>query len=351
MAPGLSRIDPLVLLFVIALAAAATVAFWPLLDVVIVSLSLVVVLLPVRRTLSRHLPGAVAAGLVVTAVVLVLLLGAGFTAAVIAQNAQYLDHILQTILTWVRAPVAEQAVPLPASPEQIAGWFSEQIAKLQGDIAGFAEDAPFLAVKICVFFLTLYIGLLKGEAVRDRLVGHLPTALACDLDRLSTVTVDTLYAIYVVHVATALITFFLALPFFYFLGYGHILFYSVMAAMFQLVPVIGPSLLMLFLGAFALSQGDVRGGLLVALVGYPVVCALPDIYFRPLMMGRRASIHPVIMWIGFFGGLAAMGIVGFILGPLFLALLVAGYGIAVRELQRSRSPACERDPVSGLTKI
>ncbi|MDN7023344.1 AI-2E family transporter [Methanoculleus sp. FWC-SCC1] len=351
MSPGLSRIDPLVLLFVIVIVAAAAVAFWPLLDVVIVGLSLAVVLLPVHRALSRRLPGAVAAGLVVAAVVLILLLGSGFMAAVLAQNAQYLDHILQTIFDWVWAPAAEQAIPLPIPPEQIAGWVGEHADTLQAGIAGFAEAAPLFIVKICVFFLTLYIGLLKGDTVRDRLVGHLPTALKRDIGRLSTVTVDTLYAIYVVHVATAVITFFLALPFFYFLGYGHILFYSVMAAVFQLVPIIGPSLVMLFLGAFALSQGDARGALLVALVGYPIVCALPDIYFRPLMMGRRASIHPVIMWIGFFGGLAAMGIVGFILGPLFMALLVAGYGIAVRELTRARTLPGERDPVSNLTKL
>ncbi len=344
MSTGLSRSDPLVLLLIAALVAVAAAAFWPLLDVVILSLSLAVVILPVHRFFSRFLPGEAAAGLVVAAVILVLVSGIGFTVAVLAQNGQYLDQILQTILDWIQVPTAEQGIPLPLPPEEIAAWAGEKAAGLDAAVADVAGAAPFLFVKICVFFLTLYVALLKGEEVRDGLVAHLPAAFGRDLDHLSRVTVDTLYAVYVVHVATAIITFLLALPFFYVLGYGHVLFYSVMAAIFQLIPIIGPSLVMLFLGIFALSQGDVRGALLVALVGYPIVCALPDIYFRPLMMGRRASIHPVIMWIGFFGGLVVMGVVGFVLGPLFMALLVAGYAIAVRELKRSRSPAGERDP-------
>jgi predicted PurR-regulated permease PerM len=341
---NLSRSDSLVFLLIFALGVAAAAAFWPLLDVVILSLSLAVVILPVHRLLCRFLPGEMSAGLVVAAVLLVIASGIGFTAAVLAQNGSYLDQILQTILDWFRVPTAQQGVPLPIPPEEIAVWVGEQVRGLETAIADVAGAAPFLFVKICVFFLTLYVALLKGDEVWDGLVAHLPAAFGRDLDHLSGVTVDTLYAIYVVHVATAVITFFLALPFFYVLGYGHVLFYSVMAAIFQLIPIIGPSLVMLFLGVFALSQGDMRGALLVALVGYPIVCALPDIYFRPLMMGRHASIHPVIMWIGFFGGLVVMGIVGFVLGPLFMALLVAGYAIAVRELKRSHSPTGEQDP-------
>jgi predicted PurR-regulated permease PerM len=42
------------------------------------------------------------------------------------------------------------------------------------------------------------------------------------------------------------------------------------------------------------------------------------------MMGRRVAVHPVIMMIGIFAGVPFMGIVGFIVGPVLIALVVIG---------------------------
>ncbi len=340
------RIDPVTLALLSGILIAAAALFWPLLDVVVLALSVAVVIYPVHRYLSRFLPGAAAAGVTVAAVVVVLLASGAFVALVLAQNAEYLTGIVGIIADWIAAPtLGETGAVLPIPQGEIAELFAGQAASLERSLTGMAELAPIMVVKIIVFFLTLYVALHKGAEAVAGLVAHLPATFGDAIGRMSKVTVDTLYAIYVVHVATSVITFFLALPFFYALGYGHVLFYSVMAGAFQLVPVIGPSLIMLFLGIFALSTGDVRGAIFVALVGYPIVCALPDIYFRPLMMGRRASIHPVIMWIGFFGGLAVMGIIGFVLGPLFLALLVAGYAILIRDRKSAAAaPVLQESP-------
>ena len=94
---------------------------------------------------------------------------------------------------------------------------------------------------------------------------------------------NTLYSIYIVHISTSVITFFLAIPFFYVLGYGHIVFWSLIVALFQLIPIIGPTLIMIFLGIFALAQGDYRAAALIAVIGYPVVCAVPDLLFSPML--------------------------------------------------------------------
>ena len=48
-------------------------------------------------------------------------------------------------------------------------------------------------------------------------------------------------------------------------------------------------------------------------------------------MGRRAHVHPVVMFIGFMGGILTMGIAGFVLGPLILVLLITGYRILREE--------------------
>ena len=120
-------------------------------------------------------------------------------------------------------------------------------------------------------------------------------------------TVDVLYSIYVVHFATAFVTFLVALPFFYILGYGHVFFFAVLSGVFQLVPFLGQTVILLVLGGYALAIGDVRGFLLVIFVGYPFVAAIPDMVMRPLLMGARAGINPTVMFIGFFGGITLLG--------------------------------------------
>lgn len=328
------RIDKYTTYLVLGIIIAAAIAFWDLMWVLILSLSVAVVVMPLHRRLSRKIGEEVSA-VVVSFLLFLILLGAIISVVSILQaNSDYLAEIFATLLDWFRMQMSNQAAwGLPISSDRVVEWIHSQIGRFEVYITDIVQQIPMLIVQFCVFFLTLYYALLRGDQVLNEVLSHLPHKVASALSRMSEVTVNTLYAIYVVHVATSVITFIIAVPFFYFLGYGHVIFYSLTAAIFQLIPIIGPSLLMVLIAVYAFALGDIRGVFLIALIGYPVVCALPDLYFRPMMMGARASIHPVIMWIGFFGGLAVMGIVGFVLGPLFLALIVSGYHILMEDIR------------------
>ncbi|MDT8357381.1 MAG: AI-2E family transporter [Methanomicrobiaceae archaeon] len=332
---NLSRIDLFTFILVLGIIIAATVAFWPLFSVFILSSSLAVVVLPIHRSLCRIARPAVAASLTALIVLFVLLAALIFSVEVLYANREYLVQIVSLILDWVRElrlEVIDSTVP----PEQVASWLSDQFGQLGNYIGNIVRTIPFLIVQIIIFFLSLYMFIWRGDEIRTEIMDHLPSRIRSAIDEMTAVTVNTLYAVYVVHVATSVVTFILAVPFFALLGYDHVIFYSLLAAIFQLIPIIGPTLVMVFLGIYAVSIGDLRGLALIALIGYPVVCAFPDLYLRPLFMGQRAAIHPVLMWIGFFGGLAVMGIVGFVLGPLFIALVVSGYKILIRELKLAK---------------
>jgi predicted PurR-regulated permease PerM len=56
-----------------------------------------------------------------------------------------------------------------------------------------------------------------------------------------------------------------------------------------------------------------------------------DFYYRPIMMEKRVAVHPVIMMIGIFAGVPFMGFVGFIIGPVLIALAVTGAQILAQE--------------------
>lgn len=332
MAADFSRIDILTFVLIAAIVVAAAVAFWPLVDVIILALSLAVVVLPLHWWFCRYMRAEFAAALTTTLIFLAVLVAVVFTVAVIYQNSDYLLEIGSTILSWINAAPAGDGALGTIPSGAIAEWLTGLVGNVDAYLADLVSAVPMLVVKIIVFFLALFMFIYKGDDIRLEIMEHLPGRVRRSIHVMTETTVNTLYAIYVVHVATAVITFILAIPFFYFLGFDHILFYAVIAAIFQLIPIIGPSLVMLFLGIYALSIGDYRAVLLIVFIGYPVVCAFPDIYLRPMFMGQRAAIHPILMWIGFFGGLAVMGIIGFVLGPMFIALIISGYKILLEQL-------------------
>ncbi len=324
--------DRYVIITVCAIMIAAALAFWQLIGVIILAGTLAVVLLPIHRKFIRVINPAISSFLIATLVVLVVTSAIGFAISIFYSHADYIQNIIITILEWMAALGATGTVSIGQS--ELNEWILLQLDGLSAWTTGLLYQAPMVIVKIVVFLMALTAFLYKGDEIYTEIVEALPQRLADGVKEISATSVGTLYAIYVVHVITALITFILALPFFYFLGYDYILFYATVAGLFQLVPILGPSLLMIFLGIYAVSIGDYRSAVLIAVIGYPIVCAVPDLIFRPLIMGMRAKLNPLLMWIGFFGGLAVMGLIGFILGPLIIALVVSGYVVLIRELKR-----------------
>jgi len=314
------------LLVIFGLGIIAIAAFWAFLDVIAFAATLAVVVIPLRRwlqrTFSRH-----AAGILATAIVALIFLAViVFLVEVLYANLGYMVEIARAILAGLAvSPFDPANLPpyiTPATLERIA---DQQIGAIGAQIGGLILGLSSVLFEAMVFFLSFYLFVAEGDRVYRELVDHLPPNLRGLAEQLAVRGADTLYAIYVVEVAIAVITFFIAIPFFIFLGYGHVLFLAAIAGIFQLVPILGQWFIMLILGIYALAIGDLRGAAIVAFVGYPLVSAFPDVYLRPVLSGRQAGINPVVMWIGIFGGLEVLGAVGFVLGPLILTLFMTGY--------------------------
>jgi predicted PurR-regulated permease PerM len=65
----------------------------------------------------------------------------------------------------------------------------------------------------------------------------------------------------------------------------------------------------------------VRGLLLLALCA--AVVGSIDNLIKPLLIRRRAEIPPLWVFVGVLGGVGVFGFLGFVLGPLMVAVLFA----------------------------
>lgn len=322
-------------LFVVALIALITfLAFFPLVKVVVFALSLAVVLIPAQEYLSRRITPALSAFFLTSGVVLLGFSAVVFTFSVLYDNMDYLIGIISSILEGLQ-PSLMAELPVEIDTLGLDDMINNLLLSIQDAIYVYLSMIPGAAVQLLLFILSLSILIYSGPGIKADVNRMIPAASRDNILVIWQRVYDTLYSIYVVHVSIAILTFILAIPFFWILGFEHIFFYSVLCGLFALIPFLGPVFILGFLAVYALSIGDFRALLLILFVGYPVLCVFTDIYLRPVLMGKRVEIHPVIIFIGFFGGMAVMGIVGFILGPLLLSLMIGGYQIAVQEIGRA----------------
>jgi predicted PurR-regulated permease PerM len=254
------------------------------------------------------------------------------TLAVFSANATTLTRMFAIIGDWLNEPLTNPlSYGIPLSKASLSSLLDEGTALFIDYQKTLIANLPIIAFKMFVFFFTLFMLFLRGEELKIKILGHVPAPLKKYMARLSDVTGDTLYAIYFVQVAIAVLTFFISIPVFYLLGYGDIIFYSFFAAFCELIPILGASTAFILVGAYALAINDTRGVLILFLLGYLIVSCVPEIYVRPVLIGRRVKIHPVIMFIGIIGGLFTMGLAGFVLGPLIIVLVITSYRMYTEE--------------------
>lgn len=200
----------------------------------------------------------------------------------------------------------------------------------------FARTTPVLAAKAAVFAFIVFALLLHRDQVRSAIFGPLPEDYHDIVMALHERVRETLYALYVIQAATAAGTFVIAAVVFVALGYQFPIALAVIAAFLQFVPVLGPSILVLGLGAFALSMGAVEQAVLVVVLGLILIGILPDVLIRPRLARETANLPSSLYFVGFVGGILSLGPIGIIAGPLVVAVFSEVLGLLAEEMHQSR---------------
>jgi predicted PurR-regulated permease PerM len=294
------------------------------------AVAIAVVLLPVHKRLCRIVAPAASATFITIWVLLLILLITSFAVSVMIDNVENIGAMAKAMVTGLDRTFFAGFVPSFTEQELLHfdKTLKDLIVKLIPALTG---NILQTLLSVIIFFLTLSMLLYYGEAIWGTTTGTLSLKLRGPVNRLSEITENTIYALIIVQISAAIISFILAIPFFTLLGRGDVLLFSTMIGFAMLIPLIGAQAMILIFALYFLSIGDSGAAVIMLLVGYPLLSGWIDFFYRPVMMGRRVSVHPVIMMIGIFAGVPFMGIVGFILGPVLIALVVIGAQILSQE--------------------
>ena len=127
--------------------------------------------------------------------------------------------------------------------------------------------------------------------------------------------------------------------------------YSVVAAVFSLVPFIGTGVVWLPVSLYmGLVNGNYSCAIFLAIYGEGMYLFLENV-FKPYFMNRRVGIHPVFLLLAIVGGIKEFGFTGVFLGPLIVTLFVAiggMYRLWLEETEESGNPPEKKAEVENV---
>jgi predicted PurR-regulated permease PerM len=86
-----------------------------------------------------------------------------------------------------------------------------------------------------------------------------------------------------------------------------------------------------------LVAGKVNEGVFLLAWGAFVVSSIDNV-LRPKLCGSRMALHPLLVFLSMFGGLAVFGMMGLLVGPLIASLFMAMVRIYRRDFLGLRPP-------------
>ncbi len=199
----------------------------------------------------------------------------------------------------------------------------------------FARNALLLATDFLIMLFTLFFVFRDGAHTYDTIFRAIPLEeehKAKIFERLSTtmkaVVRGTLLTA-VAQGATAGVTYYLLdVPFSVFLG--------ALSGLLSMLPVGGTAIVWAPVALYLLLSGSVAKGVILIGVGAGLV-GLMDNLLQPLLVGAKARLPVLPLFLASFGGLAYFGFLGLFIGPVLLAVVLVTFAIYQEEYQQQGS--------------
>lgn len=181
-------------------------------------------------------------------------------------------------------------------------------------------NAPQLFIQAFIVFFVFFYFLKEGKKAGSYIKEILPFSSDTNerfLKRSNEVAKATIYG----QIAAGIIQGILSGILFYIFSAPSPLFFTLLAALLGILPFIGPWLVIIPVGLVMVAQGQMMAGLALMSIGV-LMNILTGTFLSAVLVGKKGKANPVVMLVGMLGGLALVGPIGLVVGPLILEYLI-----------------------------
>ena len=247
-------------------------------------------------------------------------------------------QLLDGVVAWIARLTG---TPAASIREIVNSKVQSEASNLIRIAAGFATGIVTAAVGAVVTFLTLFFLFREKDAVLNGIALLLPLSAAeihALYSRIGETLAANVYGVFAAGTAQGLAC---GLAF-WFVGLPSPAIWGIVTGLFSVVPVIGSSAVWIPASLILLISGAWGKAAFMVLWGVCVV-GLVDNVVRPLVIGTRTKLHPLVMFFALLGGVRVFGVIGLFIGPVILAVTLALLSTLRPEFERwKRERACGR---------
>ena len=243
---------------------------------------------------------------------------------------RYFDQIVAAMPSWGSGLMDRLGlVDLAALQAKLTAAIAQRGEALTGRAVDFGSDALDFVVGFCIAMYLLFFLLRDGASVAREIRAAIPLdapVKARLLERFTTVIRATVKGNVLVAAAQGA----LGGLAFWALGVHAPMLWAVVMAFLSLLPAVGAALIWGPVALYLLATGQVWQGF--GLIAFGVfVIGLIDNVLRPILVGKDTQMPDYVVLISTVGGLALIGINGFVIGPLIAAMFMTAWQILAAE--------------------
>lgn len=292
----------------------------PYLQFVLLGVVLAYILLPIQQRAERHVRPTVAAVVVVTSALFVILIPIIYLLTIAFQQSLRVVSAIRSgeadvasIEQFIEA--AGYSVDLVALYESNQERIASVVQEVTSGMIDLVGGLPGLFIGLTITLFVLF-ALLRGG---KQLVGWVQWVVPIDgeiLEELREGLDRLMWASIVGNVAVAAIQAVLLGIGLAIVGLPAVIFFTVTTFALTLLPLVGAFGVWLPAAVYLFAVGRSTAGVAIAVYGLSVT--LSDVYLRPALIGRSGVLNSAIIVIGIFGGVGVFGAVGLFIGPVAL---------------------------------
>lgn len=245
----------------------------------------------------------------------------------------YFDRVVQALPTWASDALSRLGIDdLSDLQRQLTEAITKRGQAVAGQAVGIGSYALDLGVSFCIAMYLLFFLLRDGPDVAARIRRAIPLAerpKSVLIERFVTVLRATVKG----NVVVAIVQGALGGLAFWVLGIHGALLWAVVMAFLSLLPAVGAAIVWAPVAVYLVATGAVWQGVGLTLFGV-VVIGLVDNLLRPLLVGKDIHLPDYVVLVATIGGLSLVGINGFVVGPLAVALCFAAWELLAEQRHR-----------------
>lgn len=208
--------------------------------------------------------------------------------------------------------------------EKFTDIFKDQISSI---LSFTVEKGKSLLFNIGIFLLalllvlaTIFFLLLDGKRLYLWIYNLIPLTEREKI-YLVTSTIDAIEATFIGTVLTATAQAVLGFIAYVVIGINFSFFFAILTFIASFIPMGGAALVWLPIGIYVLFMHGIFTGIIFILWGIFVITIVADNFVRPVVIGNRVDIHPLLLIFAIFGGIEVFGFLGIFLAPIIIILI------------------------------